>query len=519
MPVAEPHPPAHPAGPAPHAGQVDVIRGLTELVAQANAGNGGLVGLQFATELAAAACAADGATFIEYGEGGGRVVAAWGDAEFLLGRPIDVRIPAIAAIVAGPPMHEMNVSGFDPTGELPDSGLNRVLRAAAIVGGATVGALQVYFRRAEGRVPEPNRSWLGLIAECVAHQYVDGNGVPVYERGGGLGPASIALAVVDPKGRVRSWNPAAARLTGLKSADTVGKPFPFPLPGPSETVEHAVAGGAWIRIRATRLPGVDAVALSMRAHSEPTDREQSRDLFLAVASHELRTPVTVIRGYADTLVEHWEALDEPARREAVLVLGQRARELGRLVDRLLTAASDAAGLLDGVTGTLLDVADVVREATDDLPHEIRAEVRLDLPQGLPRVVADRVGLATVVTELVTNACKYSPARVHVDVTAGASAQTVWFRVSDRGVGIRPEHVERAFERFWQLDSGDQRRYGGVGLGLYLVRRIVERQRGWVSLRPREGGGTVAEVRLPRAGVDTWEDPGVSRTGDLAPWEV
>jgi signal transduction histidine kinase len=88
----------------------------------------------------------------------------------------------------------------------------------------------------------------------------------------------------------------------------------------------------------------------------------------------------------------------------------------------------------------------------------------------------------------------------VQLTAGADAQTVWFRVADRGLGIRPEHTERAFERFWQLDSGDQRRYGGVGLGLYLVRRIVERQHGWVSLRPRDGGGTVAEVRLPRADV-------------------
>jgi signal transduction histidine kinase len=65
------------------------------------------------------------------------------------------------------------------------------------------------------------------------------------------------------------------------------------------------------------------------------------------------------------------------------------------------------------------------------------------------------------------------------------------------VGIRPEHVERAFERYWQGDSGD-RHHPGAGLGLYLVRRLVERQQGWVSLRPREGGGTTAEVRLPRA---------------------
>ncbi|HEV7708480.1 MAG TPA: ATP-binding protein, partial [Asanoa sp.] len=67
----------------------------------------------------------------------------------------------------------------------------------------------------------------------------------------------------------------------------------------------------------------------------------------------------------------------------------------------------------------------------------------------------------------------------------------------RGIGVRPEHVERAFDRFWQAESGDRRRYPGAGLGLYLVRRVIERQNGWVSLRPRDGGGTVAEVRLPR----------------------
>jgi len=104
----------------------------------------------------------------------------------------------------------------------------------------------------------------------------------------------------------------------------------------------------------------------------------------------------------------------------------------------------------------------------------------------------------VLTELVTNASKYSTDWVEISLTAGADETTVWFRVADRGVGIRPEHVERAFERFWQLETGDQRTIGGVGLGLYLVRRIVERQHGWVSLRPRQDGGTVAEVRLPRA---------------------
>ena len=118
-------------------------------------------------------------------------------------------------------------------------------------------------------------------------------------------------------------------------------------------------------------------------------------------------------------------------------------------------------------------------------------------------------LFAVVAELVTNAVRYSPADPVVELQGGADPSTVVIRVCDRGVGIEPAQVELAFERFWRARrDGDPR--GGVGLGLYLVRRLVERQKGWVSLRPREGGGTVAEVRLPRA-----DGP----TGRVAPGEA
>lgn len=232
------------------------------------------------------------------------------------------------------------------------------------------------------------------------------------------------------------------------------------------------------------------------------EREQGRDLFIAMTSHELRTPVTAIKGYADTLVERWDSLDEVARRDAAGVVRQRARELARLIDRLLAAASGVTGVGDGSTGVPFEPAQVLRDAVAELSPDLRRVLRVNLPDELPKVRGDRASFATVLTELATNACKYSPDRVDVELTAGADAYTVWIRVADRGLGIRPEHAERAFDRFWQLDRGDERQYGGVGLGLYLVRKIVERQNGWVSLRPREGGGAVAEVRLPRANAAT-----------------
>jgi two-component system, OmpR family, phosphate regulon sensor histidine kinase PhoR len=234
-----------------------------------------------------------------------------------------------------------------------------------------------------------------------------------------------------------------------------------------------------------------------------------RALFLAVAGHELRTPVTVVKGYASMLANRWDALDDGDRREAAGVLAQRADELARLVDRLLSASVG-----DGATGRMVrtvafDPVEALRRAVHELPADIRRAVRADLPDHLPPAIGDPSILVSIVAELVTNAVRHTPGRSGapdgVEVQAGADPHTVFVRVCDRGVGIDPAHVERAFERFWRArrDADDGR--AGVGLGLYLVRRLIERQNGWVSLRAREGGGTIAEVRLPRADDDRPDD--------------
>jgi len=230
--------------------------------------------------------------------------------------------------------------------------------------------------------------------------------------------------------------------------------------------------------------------------------DEDRALFLAVAGHELRTPVTVVKGYASMLSDRWDSLDELDRRAAARVLTQRADELARLVDRLL-----GASLGDGTAGWLVrtvpfDPLETLLRAAAQLPAELRRVVRLELPNSLPPALGDPVTLGSVVTELVTNAVRATQARgdlpsSSVELLAGADAHTVFIRVCDRGEGIDPTDAEHAFERFWRSRRAGESR-GGVGLGLYLVRRLVERQNGWVSLRPRDGGGTVAEVRLHRA---------------------
>ena len=224
--------------------------------------------------------------------------------------------------------------------------------------------------------------------------------------------------------------------------------------------------------------------------------EDDRALFLAAAGHELRTPVTVIKGYAGTLADRWEALDDHERRGAAQVLTQRADELARLVDRLLAAAGGRSAQYWLTRSVPFDLLEALHRAVADLPVPPRESVKLELPPALPAAYGDPAALSMIVAELVGNALRH--AEPPVDVEAGSDERSVYFRIGDRGPGIDPRHAERAFERFWQGKRPVEN--GGVGLGLYLVRRIIERQNGWVSLCPRDGGGTVAEVRLPRADV-------------------
>ncbi|GAA1589376.1 sensor histidine kinase [Actinoplanes couchii] len=264
-------------------------------------------------------------------------------------------------------------------------------------------------------------------------------------------------------------------------------------PGP----EHL----AVVELLAAFIGRVYHLRAGLPTHGAPAPEEVSRvadrDLWVAVTSHELRTPVTVIKGYADTLTHHWDSLGEPGRREAVRVVGTRAGELARLVDRLLSVASEEDGAVGATPAGPFDLVEALREAAAELPGDLRARLLLShLPADLPKAYGTRDSIATILTELATNAEKYSEPDSTVEVCAGVDDDTLRFRVSDRGEGIAPEHVEHAFDRYWQADSGHHR--AGAGLGLYLVRRLVERQNGWVSLRPREGGGTVAEVRLPKA---------------------
>lgn len=476
-----------------------LIAGQAIVIEMTNSGESGLPVLNHLLSLAQRALRATGMSFAEYGPSGGRMIAAHGAADWALGWPVDTSDPAIARLLAGPRTQNIPVDALDSAlaHQLSGRGLQRMLYARTEIRGLVIGGLHAYYPDAGGEATVEHHTLMAYLSASIAHMYGDLAGLPVHGDGPVVAALADGLAIIDRDGSVRLWNPAAEQVTGRSAGKMLGLPLPFPVPPPGQVLDHRMPDGRWLKIAAGELPGAfDSRVVTFRDTTDQYRRDHDRDLFVAVTSHELRTPVTVIKGYADTLSNYWESLPEPDRREAARVIGLRAGELARLVDRLLSAANDG-GQVGGSTPVPFDLVEALRSATGTLPADLRRRLAIELPDDLPKALGDRASLTTVLTELATNAEKYSNPGTSIELTAEVDERTVVFRVSDRGIGVRPEHVERAFDRFWQGEQGDRRRYPGTGLGLYLVRRIVERQNGWVSLRPREGGGTVAEVRLPR----------------------
>jgi nitrogen-specific signal transduction histidine kinase len=476
-----------------------LIAGHTEVVDLINSGDSGLRALNQLLRVAQRTVDAAAMIFVEYGPTVGRVVAATGEAEWAVGRPVPRDDPDTARMLAGPRTQRLCVSGLsgDIAEQMRARDIGRMVVARSEIAGQTIGSLHAAYFGEDDVGGELCQAVLTYLASCVAHMYGDQVGLPVHGNGPVVAALADGLAIIDRDGAVRLWNPAAEQVTGQPAKDMIGRPLPFPVPLPGQVADHRLPDGRWLKVTSGELPGpVPSRVVTFRDVTDQHLREHDRDLFVAVTSHELRTPVTVIKGYAETLSRHWQSLSDNDRRLAAQVIGQRAGELARLLDRLLSAANDP-GPVGASPPQSFDLVRALRQAAGELPAHLRARLSVELPADLPMAFGDRASMSTVLTELVTNAGKYSPPGSPIELTAEAEGHTVAFRVSDRGEGINPEHVERAFDRFWQGEQGDRRRYPGAGLGLYLVRQIVERQKGWVSLRPRDGGGTVAEVRLAR----------------------
>jgi two-component system, OmpR family, phosphate regulon sensor histidine kinase PhoR len=248
-------------------------------------------------------------------------------------------------------------------------------------------------------------------------------------------------------------------------------------------------------------PALDGAAAILTLHdvTELKRTEQMRADFVANAGHELKTPLAALIGFIETLLG--PARDDPAARERFLgIMGEQARRMARLVDDLLSLSRIEMNEHVAPTGRVA-LAAVIDEVARGL--ELRAaerDIRIEraLPDDLPEVLGERDELAQIVQNLLDNAVKYGRPHSTVTVSGAVAAGSVAVAVTDQGEGIRSEHLPRLTERFYRIDTARSRELGGTGLGLAVVKHILNRHRGRLDIVSRLGEGSTFTVWLPAA---------------------
>ncbi|MGH9265838.1 MAG: ATP-binding protein [Acidimicrobiales bacterium] len=238
--------------------------------------------------------------------------------------------------------------------------------------------------------------------------------------------------------------------------------------------------------------GVEVVH-SLRDITRLKEADEAKTLFLATASHELKTPVTVIAGFAETMLR-FPDMPHDRQAEAVAAIRRRALELSSIVDRLLLSSKIEGGRVS-VDVRRVDVRPLLVERANAIQDASGRHVILQVAQESLVARADPLALGTAVDHLLDNAVKYSDGGPVV-LSGRRAGGSVEISVSDIGIGMDEEQARHCFDKFWQAESTDVRRFGGTGIGLYIVSSMVEAMGGGIGVETAVGRGSTFTVTLP-----------------------
>jgi PAS domain S-box-containing protein len=343
--------------------------------------------------------------------------------------------------------------------------------------------------------------------------------------------ASDGILLLDQDGVVQVWNPAMETMTGLPTQLTVGRSVDRVLTSSVRLGTETVRGrwlideaheGAPVRDAQARLRHVDgSERVVVESHSlvfddrgrctgdvvvvrdvtRQEELERLRSDFVARVSHELRTPLTPIRGFASVLLRRGEQLDAEQRRDALERIVERADHLGEVVeDLLLVTRVDRREVDDLVSPVPGDLVPVVEDAVAGLRASAPDRpVTLNVAPGVPPALADAERTRQILQAVLDNADRYTPGGTPIEVEIDHEGDDIRVRVVDHGPGIPREHRDRIFEQFQRLENPLTMSTGGVGLGLFLSRRLAEAMHGSLELAPSiPGRGCEMVLRLPTA---------------------
>jgi PAS domain S-box-containing protein len=409
--------------------------------------------------------------------------------------------------------------------------LQQVVALPMIVGDRLVGAIYI-FRERGVRFSSDERQVLESFADQAA---IAVNNARLYQevarekrRLDAIIEASAdGVMILDAAHRITMFNRALARMTGLSAAQALHALHDNVIQLQNQRAGMALAeaeAGGWpligsgslyvegdlirpdgsrVSVGITYAPVLDRegrlvnIVGSVRDITRFREADELKSTFISIVSHELKTPVALIKGYAGTLRRedaHWDAATV---RSSATVIEEEADRLTQLIDNLLDASRLQAG---GLKINLSDVA--LDQLTRQLVDKFRTQTTLhtlsaEFPPSFPVIQGDAPRLEQVLSNLIGNAIKYSPKGGAVRITGRAQPDQVVVSVSDEGIGIPVEEQDRIFERFYRVDDALSRRTAGSGLGLYLAQAIVEAHGGKIWAESAPGRGASFSFSLPR----------------------
>jgi len=349
------------------------------------------------------------------------------------------------------------------------------------------------------------------------------------------------VATLEADGTVVAVNPALENLTGRSTKDLVGKSWPDAfvvhdergvavdwelsvaaeairsrrvLASPHFSMTLTSADGRQLPVAITASPlfldtaAPNGAVVVMRDVSREREVDQLKSSLVSTVSHELRTPLTLIQGFSELLLTR-SNLDSVQSQAALTQIHASSQRLGRLIDDLLSVSRIESGRLNAEL-TAIDLGQVVSDVISSFSVDEGHRFTTDIAPDTGTVLADRDKILQVLTNLVSNAVKYSPTGSEVTVRARPVSNHAEVEVSDEGIGMSPSESEQVFEKFSRSNRPEVRKVGGTGLGLYITKNLVELQGGQLWMRSEPGRGSTFTFSVPLAHAD---NGGLHRTRD------
>jgi len=343
-----------------------------------------------------------------------------------------------------------------------------------------------------------------------------------------LDGSADGILIMNAAHTVQRFNRALARMTGWNATEALGRPHDEVIrwahrePGPDLAEAEAGGwplnqnpaplyvegdllrkGGGYLPAGLTYAPLFDReghlvnIIANVRDITKFREAEELKSTFISIISHELRTPVSLIKGYAETLLREDARWDAAVARDSLVIIDEEADRLAEMIDNLLDASQLQAGAMR------MNMAEVALDKlAERLVEKFKTQsdkhmFQVDFSEDFPIVMGDEARLTQVLSNLLSNAIKYSPAGGQIRVEGRYRRSQVTISVSDQGPGIADADLPHVFERFYRADSDLTKRVKGAGLGLYLAKAVVEAHNGHIQVESAHGAGTTFTFSLPR----------------------